>query len=662
MSRTLGFNVVFFVLNGKGRFYRALLNPLRLPLMEVLLHEVSEGLQVCLFPYHHINVDHYRVSYLVKCVSAFYLQLLVMIAPEKATFKADDADSGKANSISSRLTDTPNMDEESLREAENHLIEEDDESSDAPSFYGRNLDSERENSAVSSKIKREDEGDFLSRRHRSDDDRLSTPETRRSVVSEAERKAEMIRAEKLGQYDDEDDFINDSESESLNRNSDREENLKSVIEDDTYRRHSRTSLVSEQAKSRQSQRSMRSDTQEDLQSWAGLDSHKDQVPQSRASMGSEKEEVFQSDNEAPMQKGHRSTSSRPVSSRMPTSHSNREEILPSDEEGEQEKEDGEEKKPALQVPLEILPSDDEGLLNDHDDERWLGEKEAAVIEEEDDERKKAAVIEEEDDERWLGEKEAPVIEEPEPELSKAPATSHSDREEILPSDDDEVERRQRAAVKIQSTYRGYRVRKRLKGKPSAFIAGGVADRFQIFKFYFRCFQVDGKIERTLPVSAFYYLNSSKGRWEFVLHNGMEDGTGGTSSNLLIIGYGTTGSSMMHINNDKTMLNVPDTTLIQVDFGEIGDLLKVRFEIDGSGGHPDYFLEWIELRDLDTDERIAVRVGKWMDVKGQHSKKPQAFREVSVFRAGDQPLESTSSASLSYLNSSMYEEASKPYPE
>lgn len=44
----------------------------------------------------------------------------------------------------------------------------------------------------------------------------------------------------------------------------------------------------------------------------------------------------------------------------------------------------------------------------------------------------------------------------------------------------------------------------------------------------------------------------------------------------------------------------------MDFGEIGDLLKVRFEIDGSGGHPDYFLEWIELRDLDTDERIAVR--------------------------------------------------------
>ncbi|VDM84727.1 unnamed protein product [Strongylus vulgaris] len=39
--------------------------------------------------------------------------------------------------------------------------------------------------------------------------------------------------------------------------------------------------------------------------------------------------------------------------------------------------------------------------------------------------------------------------------------------------------------------------------------------------------------------------------------------------------------MMNITNDKTMYNVPDTTLIQVDFGAIGDLLKVRFEVDGA---------------------------------------------------------------------------------
>uniref|UniRef100_A0A1I7X1K7 PLAT domain-containing protein n=1 Tax=Heterorhabditis bacteriophora TaxID=37862 RepID=A0A1I7X1K7_HETBA len=96
-----------------------------------------------------------------------------------------------------------------------------------------------------------------------------------------------------------------------------------------------------------------------------------------------------------------------------------------------------------------------------------------------------------------------------------------------------------------------------------------------------------------------------GRWEFILHNGMEDGIGGTTSNLIVIGYGTAGSSMMRVENDKTMQKVPDTTLIQVDFGEIGELLKVRFEIDGAGDKPDYYLEWIELRDLDTEERLAI---------------------------------------------------------
>ncbi|CAJ0568263.1 unnamed protein product, partial [Mesorhabditis spiculigera] len=156
-------------------------------------------------------------------------------------------------------------------------------------------------------------------------------------------------------------------------------------------------------------------------------------------------------------------------------------------------------------------------------------------------------------------------------------------------------------------------------------------------------QVDGKIERSLPVSAFYYISSipedgvsSQGRWEFILHNGTPDGEGGTTSNLNIVGYGTQGSSMTTISTDKSLNEVPSTSLIQVDFGEIGDLLKVRFEIDGSGEHPDYFLEYVELRDLDTEERLAVRVGKWLDVTGAH-KKPQPYREISVFRAGQTPL-------------------------
>ena len=72
--------------------------------------------------------------------------------------------------------------------------------------------------------------------------------------------------------------------------------------------------------------------------------------------------------------------------------------------------------------------------------------------------------------------------------------------------------------------------------------------------------------------------------------------------------------------------------LQVDFGKIGDLVKVRFEIDESGEQPDYYLDYVELMDMDTEEKILLRVEKWLKVAGKDPKeKWQSFREVSVFR-------------------------------
>ncbi|WKX88499.1 hypothetical protein Q1695_008273 [Nippostrongylus brasiliensis] len=805
MSRSLGFNVVpskqvFFVLNDKGRYYRALLNPLRLPPMDVLLHEISDGLQAAIFRLYSMNgtrilnvSDILSLSppKVIACTrierpvlnttmlptiesgrfvpktyksaldsSTFSttssvtqngiekkprtfasamkrntrrttgarrkktVKALPVIAPEKPTYKADDNDSGKANSISSRLTDTPKMDDESeftfneelekkLLEAKKHLIAEGDESSDEPSHSGRNHDSGRENSMNSSRSKEEEA------RVPSLPEEPRTPSTSESAnnLLEAERKAEMLRREKFGSYDFDDDFINDDDSDSINTlssDSDREENLPSVMQ-------------------------MRRDSEE--------------PPVSRE-LGSDDEEILPSDDE------HLQDHNRNIRSSQSTAHSNRDQNISSSAEVREDGdvEETKEEKPQQQLLTTTVPrvmtipatadSDHEEILPSDDENP-----------------------EEKD------------VEDPGASIAR-PSTTNSDHEENLPYDDEELQRRVQAAVKIQAAYRGHRTRKRMRrvsfsvqpaviestiveknaneegasqnedgteaatkmerpgstrgATPSAkrpekmmyTISIATGNRWgaeteahlyiQLFgdeqtsrRFYlkqesgetrfrqrhmdsfhvetedlgtinqvivgheeegygagifidyvlitenlidgrqFVCYcskwfdsgQVDGKIERTLPVAAFYYLDSvpdessvTKGRWEFILHNGMEDGTGGTSSNLIIIGYGTTGSSMMHINNDKTMLTVPDTTLIQVDFGAIGDLLKVRFEVDGAGEQPDYYLEWIELRDLDTDERIAVRVGKWMDFTGTRTKKPQAFREISVFRSGDQPLE------------------------
>ncbi|VDM42944.1 unnamed protein product [Toxocara canis] len=80
---------------------------------------------------------------------------------------------------------------------------------------------------------------------------------------------------------------------------------------------------------------------------------------------------------------------------------------------------------------------------------------------------------------------------------------------------------------------------------------------------------------------------------------------------------------------------------RVDFGDIGDLLKIRIEIDGSGEMPDYFLDKVELRDLDTEERMVSLIGKWLRWKGAE-KHIQPYREFPVFRAAFEPLNSKQS--------------------
>lgn len=85
-----------------------------------------------------------------------------------------------------------------------------------------------------------------------------------------------------------------------------------------------------------------------------------------------------------------------------------------------------------------------------------------------------------------------------------------------------------------------------------------------------------------------------------------------------------------------MLKVPSKSLIQVDFGNIGDLLKVRVEIDGNGNLPDYFLNFVVMRDLDTDECFVVICGKWLRWQSVDA---QPFRELLAFHMGVEPLPS-----------------------
>jgi hypothetical protein len=66
------------------------------------------------------------------------------------------------------------------------------------------------------------------------------------------------------------------------------------------------------------------------------------------------------------------------------------------------------------------------------------------------------------------------------------------------------------------------------------------------------------------------------------------------------------------------------------------LLKIRIEVDGTGKSPDYFLDYVELRDLDTDERIDAMCGKWLKWEST-DKGAQSFRELVVYRPDVEPL-------------------------
>ncbi|KAI1733284.1 PLAT/LH2 domain-containing protein [Ditylenchus destructor] len=156
-------------------------------------------------------------------------------------------------------------------------------------------------------------------------------------------------------------------------------------------------------------------------------------------------------------------------------------------------------------------------------------------------------------------------------------------------------------------------------------------------------QVDGKIERNIRLSAFYDIGSlptenqaTKGRWELIIHSGNAKGEGGTTSSLSIIGYGTRGHSKTTDIYDSRMAKVPSEALIQVDFGDIGELLKIRLEVDGNGDSPDYFLNFVELKDLDTEEQFAVMCGKWLRWNSSE-KGTQSFRELLAFHVGVEPL-------------------------
>ncbi|KAF1770767.1 hypothetical protein GCK72_002590 [Caenorhabditis remanei] len=166
---------------------------------------------------------------------------------------------------------------------------------------------------------------------------------------------------------------------------------------------------------------------------------------------------------------------------------------------------------------------------------------------------------------------------------------------------------------------------------------------QCFQFavakWFDSGQVDGLIERhielkghmtMMPIEENKERKVSQGRWEFHLHS-LHSELGGTTSNLVVTGYGQLGSSAHEVTNKNLLQDPMASTCIQLDFGQdIGELRKVRFEIDGVGEKPNYYLEKVEATDLDRKQHCVIMVNRWLHT----SPTPgfpnwQPFREIAL---------------------------------
>uniref|UniRef100_A0A0N5B7Y5 Doublecortin domain-containing protein n=1 Tax=Strongyloides papillosus TaxID=174720 RepID=A0A0N5B7Y5_STREA len=158
-------------------------------------------------------------------------------------------------------------------------------------------------------------------------------------------------------------------------------------------------------------------------------------------------------------------------------------------------------------------------------------------------------------------------------------------------------------------------------------------------------QVDGKTSRIIKPATLFYLDNlmeskivkSFNRWELVVYGGTDKGEGGTTSNLEVTGYGTSGKNSCKNLYDSRLDNPPNKALLQVDLGDIGQLLKIRIDIDGTGIKPDFYIRKIEMKDLDTGEELVLFCNKWLKFRSlEHNE--QSFREFPIYRPGFEPLQ------------------------
>ncbi|KAL4236113.1 retinal rod cell development [Mactra antiquata] len=108
----------------------------------------------------------------------------------------------------------------------------------------------------------------------------------------------------------------------------------------------------------------------------------------------------------------------------------------------------------------------------------------------------------------------------------------------------------------------------------------------------------------------------------------------TSSKVYLTVYGTSGHSdkLRLSSNDPTAHSfIKGTeTQFQIETGDIGRISKIRLEHDSSGINPDMRVDYVKMKDKDTNEELVFYLDRWLGIDREDG---QIVREMPVIRKG-----------------------------
>ncbi|XP_069127319.1 uncharacterized protein [Argopecten irradians] len=158
---------------------------------------------------------------------------------------------------------------------------------------------------------------------------------------------------------------------------------------------------------------------------------------------------------------------------------------------------------------------------------------------------------------------------------------------------------------------------------------------------------DGKTWRTLPLLDIKdtktpakeknLAKKSKGKYNIVIKTSEAAGSG-TQAQVFLTAEGTKGKSerlpLGDVSTNNVLFDEGVISEFNLDFGEIGDLMKVVLDHDNKNPNPSWHVDWMKMSDIDTEEEMEIFVDRWF---ARDEDDGQISREFPIIRKGKIPL-------------------------